>query len=295
MAKDFQRFMSQLQETNQTLDFFCDFKKISQNVENIKLSLCMLNSLIGAKDMRSSVETIWNRDKTAFNVMDILIAVRSEGKKVVLDKIGNCVVLNSMFKSVDGVMEFLDDTGLTEIFQSRRITNLVDYVFGIETGLDTNARKNRSGHVMEGIVKHIFDNNNIKYRQEVYSSEWAEITKVLGDDEKRFDFVVQTPNKIYLVEVNFYSSGGSKLNEVARAYTDLAPKINSVSGFEFVWITDGIGWKSARNKLQEAYNNIPSVYNLTDISDFVDHIEQWQYPLTTNPQTTISQSSRVIV
>lgn len=295
MAKDFQRFMSQLQETNQTLDFFCDFKKISQNVENIKLSLCMLNSLIGAKDMRSSVETIWNRDKTAFNVMDILIAVRSEGKKVVLDKIGNCVVLDSMFKSVDGVMEFLDDTGLTEIFQSRRITNLVDYVFGIETGLDTNARKNRSGHVMEGIVKHIFDNNNIKYRQEVYSSEWAEITKVLGDDEKRFDFVVQTPNKTYLIEVNFYSSGGSKLNEVARAYTDLAPKINSVSGFEFVWITDGIGWKSARNKIQEAYNNIPSVYNLTDISDFVNQIEQWQYLLTTNHQTTISQSSRVIV
>ena len=295
MAKDFQRFMSQLQETNQTLDFFCDFKKISQNVENIKLSLCMLNSLIGAIDMRSAVETIWNRDKTAFNVMDILIAVRSEGKKVVLDKIGNCVVLDSMFKSVDGVMEFLDDTGLTEIFQSRRITNLVDYVFGIETGLDTNARKNRSGHVMEGIVKHIFDNNNIKYRQEVYSSEWPEITNVLGDDEKRFDFVIKTTAKTYLIEVNFYSSGGSKLNEVARAYTDLAPKINSVSGFEFVWITDGIGWKSARNKLQEAYNNIPSVYNLTDISDFVNLIEQWQYPLTTNPQTTISQSSRVIV
>lgn len=295
MAKDFQRFMSQLQETNQTLDFFCDFKKISQNVENIKLSLCMLNSLIGAIDMRSAVETIWNRDKTAFNVMDILIAVRSEGKKVVLDKIGNCVVLDSLFKSVDGVMEFLDDTGLTEIFQSRRITNLVDYVFGIETGLDTNARKNRSGHVMEGIVKHIFDNNNIKYRQEVYSSEWPEITNVLGDDEKRFDFVIKTTAKTYLIEVNFYSSGGSKLNEVARAYTDLAPKINSVSGFEFVWITDGIGWKSAKNKLQEAYNNIPSVYNLTDISDFVNLIEQWQYPLTTNPQTTISQSSRVIV
>jgi type II restriction enzyme len=295
MAKDFQRFISQLQETNQTLDFFCDFKKISQNVGNIKLSLCILNSLIGAKDMRSAVETIWNRDKTAFNVMDILIAVRSEGKKVVLDKIGNCVVLDSMFKSVDGVMEFLDDTGLTEIFQSRRITNLVDYVFGIETGLDTNARKNRSGHVMEGIVKHIFDNNNIKYRQEVYSSEWPEITKVLGDDEKRFDFVVKTVSKTYLIEVNFYSSGGSKLNEVARAYTDLAPKINSVSGFEFVWITDGIGWKSARNKLQEAYNNIPSIYNLTDISDFVDQIEKWQYPLTSNPQTTISQSSRVIV
>lgn len=265
--------MSQLQETNQTLDFFCDFEKIEQNVNEIKLSLCILNSLIGSTDMRKSVEAIWNRDKTAFNVMDILIAVRSEGKKKVLDSIGQCVILDSLFKSVDGVMEFLDNTGLTEIFQSKKINDLVDYVFGIETGLDTNARKNRSGHVMEGMVARIFDNNSICYRQEVYSSEWPAITKVLGDDEKRFDFVIETSAKTYLIEVNFYSGGGSKLNEVARSYSDIAPKINSVPGFEFVWITDGIGWNSAKNKLQEAYSIIPSIYNLTDIKEFINGIK----------------------
>ena len=271
--KDFELFMSQLQETNQTLDFFCDFDKISQNVEDIKLSLCMLNSLIGSTDMRKSVEVIWNRDRTAFDVMDILIAVRSEGKKKVLDNLGNCVVLDSLFKSVDDVMEFLDTTGLTEIFQSKKINDLVDYVFGIETGLDTNARKNRSGHVMEGMVARIFDKNEVEYRQEVYSSEWPSITDVLGDDEKRFDFVVESSTKTYLIEVNFYSSGGSKLNEVARSYSDIAPKINSVPGFEFVWITDGIGWKSAKNKLQEAYSIIPSIYNLTNIKDFIELIK----------------------
>ena len=253
MNKDFNLFMSQLQETNQTLDFFCDFDKISQNVEDIKLSLCMLNSLIGSSDMRKSVETIWKRDKSAFNVMDILIAVRSEGKKKVLDSLGNCVVLDSLL--------------------SKKINDLVDYVFGIETGLDTNARKNRSGHVMEGMVARILDKNGIRYRQEVYSSEWPEITKVLGDDEKRFDFVIKTKNKTYLIEVNFYSGGGSKLNEVARSYSDIAPKINSVPGFEFVWITDGIGWKSAKNKLQEAYSIIPSVYNLTNISSFIEGLK----------------------
>ena len=271
--KDFDEFMSQLQETNQTLDFFCDFDKIAQNVENIKLSLCMLNSLIGSDDMRKSVETIWNRDKSAFDVMDILIAVRSEGKKKVLNSIGKCIVMDSLFESVDGVMEFLENTGLADIFQTRKINDLVDYVFGIETGLDTNARKNRSGHVMEGMVARVFDKNNIDYRQEVYSSEWQAITKVLGDDEKRFDFVIQTTQKTYLIEVNFYSGGGSKLNEVARSYSDIAPKINSVPGFEFVWITDGIGWKSARNKLQEAYNIIPSIYNLTDITNFISDIK----------------------
>ena len=131
MKTDFTQFMSQLQETNQTLDFFCDFDKIESNVNNIKLSLCMLNSLIGAKDMRTAVETIWKRDKSAFNVMDILIAVRSEGKKHVLNSLNRCVILDSLFTSVDGVMEFLDKTGLTDILQQQKITNLVDYVFGI--------------------------------------------------------------------------------------------------------------------------------------------------------------------
>ena len=271
--KEFKTFMSQLKETNQSLDFFCDFDKINSNVENIRLSLCMLNSLIGSTNLRASVETIWNRDKTAFNVMDILIAVRNEGKKKVLNSLGECVVLDTLFHSIDGVMEFLTDTGLADVFQTQKITNLVDYVFGVETGLDSNARKNRSGHVMEDVVADLFADNGITYRKEVYSSEWSALTQALGEDEKRFDYVVETPNKIYLIEVNFYSGGGSKLNEVARAYSEIAPKINAVDGFEFVWITDGIGWNSAKNKLQEAFYTIPSIYNLTSIEEFINNIK----------------------
>lgn len=273
MSKDFDKFMSQLQETNQTLDFFCDFDKIAANVDNIKLSLCMLNSMIGTTDLRRSVETIWNRDRSAFSVMDILIAVRSEGKKVVLNSAGDCIILDTLFTSIDGVMEYLEGTGLADLFRQKRINDLVDYVFGIETGLDSNARKNRSGHVMEGMVASILKKNGIKFRQEVYSTEWSNLQRVLGDDEKRFDFVIQTPKKTYLIEVNFYSGGGSKLNEVARSYSDIAPKINSVPGYEFVWITDGIGWKSAKNKLQEAYSIIPSIYNLTSIKDFLQEVK----------------------
>ena len=276
MNKDFDTFMSQLQETNQTLDFFCDFNKIVQNVNDIKLSLCMLNSLIGAPNLRKAVDTIWQRDRTAFDVMEILIAVRDRGNKKVIDSKGRCVPLCSFFFDVDGVMEYLESTGLAEVLQQQKIKNLVDYVFGIETGLDSNARKNRSGHVMERMIARIFTTNNISFRQEVYSSEWPEITNVLGDDEKRFDFVVQKNGTTYLIEVNFYSGGGSKLNEVARSYSEIAPKINAVNGFEFVWITDGIGWRSAKNKLQEAYSIIPSIYNLTNIADFLEVL------LTTN-------------
>lgn len=273
MTKDFDKFISQLQETNQTLDFFCDFNKISRNVENIKLSLHMLNSLIGATDMRKAVQTIWERDASAFNVMGILIAVRNEGNKKVLNSLDKCVELGSFFNSVEGVIEYLDYTGLTKIFQQRKINNLIDYVFGIETGLDTNARKNRSGHIMENRIAQILDSHKIPYRQEVYSSEFPSISKVLGDDEKRFDFVIEAHQTVYLIEVNFYSGGGSKLNEVARSYSELAPKINSVQGFEFIWITDGIGWLSAKNKLQEAYSIIPDIYNLSDIDDFITKVK----------------------
>lgn len=273
MNKDFNKFMSQLQETNQTLDFFCDFDKIAANVDNIKLSLCMLNSLIGTTDLRKSVETIWKRDSSAFSVMDILIAVRSEGKKIVLNSSGDSIIIDRLFTSVDGVMEYLEGTGLADLFRKKKINDLVDYVFGIETGLDSNARKNRSGHVMEGMVASILSNNGIEFRQEVYSTEWPNLQRVLGDDEKRFDFVIKTSKKTYLIEVNFYSGGGSKLNEVARSYSDIAPKVNSVTGFEFVWITDGIGWKSAKNKLQEAYSIIPSIYNLTSIKDFLQEVK----------------------
>ena len=273
MKTDFNEFISQLQETNQTLDFFCDFDKITENVDNIKLSLCILNSLIGTTDLRKSVEAIWNRDKSAFSIMDILIAVRSEGKKYVIDANSNCIILNRLFESVDGVIEYLENTGLADIFKNRQIKDLVDYVFGIETGLDTNARKNRSGHVMENRVAKIFADNGIRFEQEVYSNEWDELKSVLGDDEKRFDFVIKTAAKTYLIEVNFYSSGGSKLNEVARSYSEIAPKVNSVHGFEFVWITDGIGWKSAKNKLQEAYSIIPSIYNLTNIKYFIEQVK----------------------
>lgn len=269
----FEKFMSQLKETNQALEFFCDFDKISQNVEDVRLSLHMLNSLIGSTDLRKSVETIWRRDKTAFDALGILIAVRKGKRKLVLDETGSYVAIDSFTESVDGVLEFLRRTGLAEVLQQQKINNLVDYVFGIETGLDSNARKNRSGHAMESMVANMLDKNEIHYRREVCSCEWKDVTMALGDDKKRFDFVVETDPITYLIEVNFYSSGGSKLNEVARSYSEIAPKIDKIPSFEFVWITDGVGWRDARNKLKEAFGYIRNIYNLTSVNEFVDKIK----------------------
>lgn len=271
--EQFDLFISQLRETNATLDFYCDFSKIAKNVADIEISLNTLNYLIGKEDLRTTVQALWDRDKRVFEVMDILIATRKKDGKKYIDYDGSMHSIHSLFSSVDGVMKFIEGTGLDKVFKNKEVKDLVDYVFGVETGLDTNARKNRSGEITETLVARIFDNAGIKYRQQVSSKEFPAISAVLGADQKVFDFAITTKNKTYLIEVNFYSGGGSKLNEVARSYTDVAPKVNGVPGFEFVWITDGEGWISAKNKLEEAFAAIPSIYNLTTISEFITKIK----------------------
>lgn len=271
--EQFEYFMSQLKETNTTLDFYCDFEKINNNVESISIKLNQLNYLIGQDDIDAAIRRLWEENSSVFNILEILIAVRTSDKKKAIMSDGNIKLINTLFDSVEGVIEYIHGTGLDKVFKNKQIKNLVDYVFGVETGLDTNARKNRSGHLMERQVADIFDNASISYRQEVYSTEYPELA-VLGEDKKRFDFVIETNCNKYLIEVNFYSGGGSKLNEVARAYSELSPKINAVDGFKFVWITDGIGWESAKNKLEEAFYTIPNIYNLTNINEFIEQVKE---------------------
>lgn len=270
---NFEEFMSQLYETNATLDFYCDFDKIQKNVEEIAISLNTLNYLVGQEDIKTAVYRLWERDPKVFQVLDILIATRrKDNKKYLLpDKTARKISL--LFQSPEGVIEFLDGTGLTKILQGREVKNLVDYVFGVETGLDTNARKNRSGHVMENWVHDILIQNNIPCEKEVQCKELPDVKKILGKDIKRFDFVVSTHKTKYLIEVNFYSEGGgSKPSEVARSYTELSPKINAMDGYKFVWITDGKGWDGV-GSFREAYEEIPYIYNLTNISSFVEMLK----------------------
>lgn len=273
MHKRFQDFMTPLKETHFSLRDYVDFPKVSANVESIAIKLNQLNYLIGQEDMAMAVKRLWEENPKVFSVLDVLIAVRTKDKKKAIDDDGNTLLISDYFTSPESVTVFLNQTGLTEVFRSKQIKNLVDYVFGIEVGLDSNARKNRGGHIMEGLVATILTKHGVKFEKEVYCSRFPEIVKALGADNKRFDFVISTPFKTYLIEANFYTGGGSKLNEVARSYSELAPKINAVPGFEFVWITDGIGWESARNKLEEAFAHISSVYNLTNIQEFISRVK----------------------
>lgn len=268
----FNTFMSQLKDTNATLDFFTDFKKVSSNVSKVSMKLNQLNFLLGKEDLRLAIKMLFAENPKVFSVLDILIAVRKKDKKLVLNENLEAVLLDTYFNDVDSVIKYIESTGLADVFRSREIKNLVDYVFGVEVGLDTNARKNRSGEQMANAVASYFKLSSIPFEEEVNSTEFEGL-KVLGKDKKRFDFVIRTKSKVFLIETNFYNGGGSKLNEVARSYSDIAPKINSIPGYEFVWITDGKGWFAAKNKLEEAYSIIPRVYNLTTIVDFVNDVK----------------------
>jgi type-2 restriction enzyme mboI len=272
MKEQFKIFLSQLSETNATLDYFVDFQKVIGNVRKIALKLNQLNYLIGKDNLEEAINDLYEENPKVFEVLDILIAVRNKNTKT-LDNTRKIVSLENYFTSPKSILEYICETRLAEVFKNKEITNLVDYVFGIEVGLDTNARKNRGGDNMSKAVSLLFDKEGIYYKKEVSSTLFLDIES-LGVDVKRFDFVIKTKRKTYLIETNFYNTGGSKLNEVARAYSEVAPKINQYENYEFVWITDGQGWLSAKNKLEEAYNTIPSVYNLTTLSEFVEKVKQ---------------------
>ena len=273
MTLPFDRFIQQLAESNATLDYFTDFPKIRNHLAPMAIKLNQLNYLLGQRDLREAVKALWNENPSVFEVLDILIAVRSDRQAKTMDETGNIVPLASYFVSAERVYAFLEGTGLAEVFRNREIKNLVDYVYGIEVGLDTNARKNRGGENMSKAVCLVWDQARILYQKEVSVTAFPQIQS-LGVDIKRFDFAIRTARKVYLIETNFYNSGGSKLNETARAYSDLAPKINRYPGFEFVWITDGQGWLSAKNKLEEAYRSIPCVFNLHTLVNFVERLQE---------------------
>lgn len=271
MSEQFKIFLSQLSETNATLDYFTDFKKIKGNVNKIAIKLNQLNYLIGKSDIKAAVKDLYEENPKAFEVLDILIAIRKNKNAKTFNNKGEIVMLDSYFTSPESICEYIEETGLGEIFRNKDVKNLVDYVFGIEVGLDTNARKNRGGENMSKAVSLFFDKAKVFYKKEVSNTAFPEILS-LGADVKRFDFVIKTKKKTYLIETNFYNGGGSKLNETARSYSDVAPKINQYKNYEFVWITDGQGWLKAKNKLEEAYNTIPSMYNLATLNNFIHKV-----------------------
>jgi type II restriction enzyme len=261
-----------------TFSYYADFPKIFSNVDAIKVELNILNSLIGSKNIKQEFESILAKYPNVVKCIPVLLAVRSTEISI-SDENGMFVyAFNGMMHNISVYSKFMDKSGLFDLMQNHLISNLVDYVTGVETGLDSNGRKNRGGHLMEDLVElYIQKAGFIKdksYFKEMYISDIAKKWNIdlsaisnQGKMEKRFDYVVKTDKKIYAIETNFYGSGGSKLNETARSYKTIANEAKTIPNFEFVWFTDGFGWASAKNNLEETFDVLEHIYCIQDMEN----------------------------
>lgn len=284
VKRDFIKWLAGFRPSIADYGFYVNFDKVYRNVDDIKVELNILNSLIGSNNIEEEFRRILSKYPEILQCIPILLAVRASEIYCQDERGGILFDFNPKKLSVsteddlDKYIYFMKETGLFNLFREHIINNLVDYVMGVETGLDSNGRKNRGGHLMEDLVEQFIIKagfvKGVNYFKEMYIHEITEKWGIdlfaisnQGTTEKRFDFVVKTDHMIYVIETNFYSGGGSKLNETARSYKTLALESNTINGLTFVWFTDGKGWNSAKNNLKETFDVMEHIYNIKDLEN----------------------------
>lgn len=278
MKRDFNEWLSKFKTSISDYTYYVDFEKIYKNVDKVKVELNILNSLIGSQNIEEEFQNILIKYPETLECIPLLLAVRSR-EIFIKDKMNEYLFkFDKMIYSIEDYIRFMRESGLFDLLQNHIINNLYDYVLGIEVGLDSNGRKNRGGHLMENLVEEYIEKagykKDVNYFKEMYLSDIEkklnlDLSAMSGNNvsTKRFDFVIKTENQVYVIETNFYSSGGSKLNETARSYKMLAEESKKVNGVTFIWFTDGIGWLSARKNLEETFNEMETIYNIVDLEN----------------------------
>ncbi len=276
--RDFETWLSSFRETIANYKYYVDFEKVFNNTAAVKVELNILNSLIGSKDIETDFESLLVCYPQILKCIPILLAKR-ESEISATDSEGTFIYnFKKTNLSIEQYKTFMRKTGLFDLISNHIISNLVDYVTGVETGLDSNGRKNRGGDLMEDLVEAYIKKagfiRDVTYFKEMYisaiESKWdIDLSGISnnGTTEKRFDFVVRGNECIYGIETNFYSSSGSKLNEVSRSYKTLALETKDLDYFKFIWFTDGKGWNHARNNLLEAFDVLDNLYNIRDLEN----------------------------
>ena len=280
MKRDFKTWLGEFRESIADYGYYIDFPKIHKNVDAIKVELNILNALVGSQNIEQEFDALIAKYPETLKCIPILLAVRAN-EIYAIDEDGEFNYnFSKMNYSIEQYKIFMRKTGLFDLISNHIISNLVDYATGVETGLDSNGRKNRGGHLMENLVegyiqkagyikgKDYFKEMNLSEIENKWNIDLSAISNQ-GKAEKRFDFVIKTDDNIYGIETNFYGSGGSKLNETARSYKTLALEAKTIDGFKFAWFTDGKGWNSARNNLEETFDVLDDVYNINDLESGV--------------------------
>ncbi|MBR6012885.1 MAG: type II restriction endonuclease [Selenomonadaceae bacterium] len=270
----FEEWLETFRDSISGYNYYTDFEKIYKNVEKLKIEINILNSLVGSKNIEQDFENILEKYPECLKVIPILLAVR-RNELYCIDENGEFLYnFKKINYSVEQYKYFMRQTGLFELLKNHVVNNLYDYVTGVEVGLDSNGRQNRGGKQMEKLVESFLKKSGVEYYKEMYLNVVEEkfkidLSAISANDTatKRFDFIVNGNKKIFGIETNFYTSNGSKLNETARSYKMIAEESKDISGFRFVWITDGQGWKQAAKNLKETFLILGDLYNIHDLEN----------------------------
>ncbi len=277
--KTFNTLKSTFQDSIFTWDYFTDFEKVKQNIRRVEKELNLLNYLIGKENIEDELIKLVREYPKVRAALPLLVAVRA-------DKLRDMPIISDLSLLVaenksdifygDTINEkellvFFQNSGIKGILQNKNVKNLVDYCFGVEVGMDTNARKNRTGTLMENLVGKYLDgfcqkHKNFKFidqatKEKIKQKFGYEIK--IDKNSRRFDFALydSTKNKLFLIEVNYYGGGGSKLKATAGEYQYLNDFLKE-QGLTLIWITDGTGWLTALRPLEETFNHNDHVLNI---------------------------------
>ena len=274
MKRNFIEWLGTFKDNISDYKYYINFEKVYKNVEENKVEFNMLNSLLGSKNIEEDFINLVTKYPEVLKCIPILLAVRNM-EIPAMDEEGAFIYnFKKINQNLEQYIVFMNKTGLFDLLANRGVTNIIDFVLGVETGLDSNGRKNRGGHLMEDLIEGYLKSEGVEYYKEMYlkdiEEKWGRDLSALsnnGKSAKRFDFVVKTNSMVYGIETNFYTSGGSKLNETARSYKMIAEESKNIEGFKFVWFTDGKGWTSARKNLEETFDVLDSMYNINDVEN----------------------------
>lgn len=275
-AEKLEKFMATRSVTNRTAAYYLNWEKVIRKTQEYELELNTLNYLVGKSNIKELAIELFTKQPHLLSAIPTLIADRDYDLDVLMiDENKEMSFEHLNFLQIDenrieDYVEFIEDTGLLDFLQHNLSKSLVDYAYGVEAGLDSNARKNRSGiqneKILEINLEKITKETSLEFATQINAKsieqKWGIIVPT-DKSSRRFDGAVYNPdtNKVTLVETNFYGGGGSKLKSVAGEFTTLS-KLVEKDDVQFVWISDGMGWDTARLPMSEAFEHIKYIINL---------------------------------
>lgn len=281
MKRKFSTWLSTMRETLYGFSDYVDFDKAQKNTLEMRHSIACMSSLIGEADIEKKFLDLAREHQEIKLCVPYILAKREKsGKGAVIPVLDKDNVVKYFSFSPQSILSdedcayFLRETGIFDLLKNRKISNLSDYIFGVEVGLDTHARKNRTGKLMETAVEKELQRCKVSYSAQVSRSQGSIIESLdkktkdkIFSASKKYDFVVSVAGELYFIETNFYSRGGSKPSTISRLYNKISSVFASLNNIHFVWITDGPGWNAEKGDLEKAYKHMPHLYNLSDIEN----------------------------